>query len=139
MDLPSRELAYLRLAQLQKVREEDLNGNEGTGTSKKSDQQRYRGVVILVAWPLPPSCHLILRRSSLFSASNRQDWARSIDYDPKSSGCSHLHADMRCLPDTENQEVDRSLSDVFKDFVVRPADSHNGYDPVERRIQPRRQ
>ncbi len=33
---------------------------------------------------------------------------------------------MRSLPDTEHQEFDRSLSDVFKDFVVRPADSHIG-------------
>ena len=33
---------------------------------------------------------------------------------------------MRSLPDTEHQEFDRSLSDVFKDFVVRPADGHIG-------------
>jgi len=33
---------------------------------------------------------------------------------------------MRSLPDTEHQEFDRSLSDVFKDLVVRPADNHIG-------------
>jgi hypothetical protein len=33
---------------------------------------------------------------------------------------------MRSPPDTKHQEFDRSLSDVFKDFVVRPADSHIG-------------
>jgi hypothetical protein len=33
---------------------------------------------------------------------------------------------MRCPPDAEHQKFDRSLSDVFKDLVVRYADSHIG-------------
>ena len=33
---------------------------------------------------------------------------------------------MRSLPDTEHQEFDRSLFDVFKDLVVRHANGHIG-------------
>jgi hypothetical protein len=38
---------------------------------------------------------------------------------------------MRSLPDPEHQKIDRMLTDVLEDLIVRSADSHIGFRVAE--------